>query len=55
VSRKYKEKDPAEDLLKAFRYFDEDNRGKISVSGIPVGRKHHLPKLSSFEEERITI
>lgn len=31
VTKKYKEKDPDEDLAKAFRFFDEDGTGKISV------------------------
>jgi hypothetical protein len=32
VIHKYKDKDPNEDVMKAFRYFDEDGTGKISVS-----------------------
>ncbi|CAM6099968.1 unnamed protein product [Calypogeia fissa] len=34
LTKKYKEKDPEEDLLKAFKYFDEDNTGKISLKNL---------------------
>lgn len=35
VIQKYKEKDPDQDVLKAFRCFDEDSTGKISVRIFP--------------------
>lgn len=35
VIHKYKEKDPDQDMLKAFRCFDEDGTGKISVRMFP--------------------
>jgi len=31
VIHKYKGKDPNEDVMKAFHYFDEDDIGKISI------------------------
>lgn len=34
LTKKCKDKDPEEDLAKAFKYFDEDNTGKISLKNL---------------------
>lgn len=34
MQKKYAEKDPIEETLKAFRLFDEENKGKISVQDL---------------------
>ncbi|KAG0560342.1 hypothetical protein M758_10G168700 [Ceratodon purpureus] len=43
---KFKDKDPNEDVMKAFRYFDEDSTGKISLK--------NLRKISKELGEHIT-
>ncbi|OAE29446.1 hypothetical protein AXG93_4548s1240 [Marchantia polymorpha subsp. ruderalis] len=38
LTAKYQEKDPDEDLAKAFRFFDEDNTGKISLTKMAMAK-----------------
>lgn len=34
MSRKFKDRDPTDEILKAFRLFDEDNTGRISLKNL---------------------
>lgn len=34
MSRKFKDRDPTDEILKAFRLFDEDGSGKISLKNL---------------------
>ena len=34
MSKKYNERDPTDEILKAFKLFDEDNSGRISLRNL---------------------